>query len=67
MRVVSTRVLPEPAPARISAWLGGQRHGGELFGVEVFESERQNAPIIVRARCYSRRMFRSLISRPYLA
>jgi hypothetical protein len=29
---------------------GGQRDGGELFGIEVFESERQSAPIIVRAR-----------------
>jgi hypothetical protein len=46
---------------------GGQRDGGELFGIEVFESERQNIPIIVRALRYSRRMFSSLISRPYFA
>ena len=34
MRVVSTRVLPEPAPARISAGLRRQRHRGELLRVE---------------------------------
>jgi hypothetical protein len=46
---------------------GGQRDGGELFGIEFFESERQNTSIIVRALRYSRRMFSSLISRPYFA
>ena len=40
MRVVSTRVLPEPAPARISAGSRRQRHGGELFGVQVLQQRR---------------------------
>ena len=37
MRVVSTRVLPQPAPARISAGLRRQRDGGELRLVQTFE------------------------------
>ena len=37
MRVVSTRVLPLPAPARISAERVRQRDRGELFGIEVVE------------------------------
>ena len=40
MRVVSTRVLPEPAPANISAWPAGQGDGGELFGVETVQQRR---------------------------
>ena len=38
MRVVSTRVLPEPAPARISAGSCRQRHRRELLGVQVCSS-----------------------------
>ena len=40
MRVVSTRVLPEPAPARISAGSRRQRDGGELLGVEAVAAGR---------------------------
>ena len=35
MRVVSTRVLPEPAPARINAGCGRQRDRGELLGIQI--------------------------------
>ncbi len=35
MRVMSTRVLPLPAPARISAGSFRERDGGVLFGVEI--------------------------------
>ena len=44
MRVVSTRVLPLPAPARISARRVRQRDGGELFGIEVFEEVQGIVP-----------------------
>ena len=43
MRVVSTRVLPLPAPARISADCVRQRDGFELLLVETCEKLRRHA------------------------
>ncbi len=40
MRVVSTRVLPEPAPARISALPAGSVTAAQLLRVEVVEQRR---------------------------
>ena len=40
IRVVRTRVLPEPAPARMSAGSAGKRDGGELLGIEALEQAR---------------------------
>ena len=37
MRYVMTRVLPEPAPARISSGPVGVQHGFTLFGIELVE------------------------------
>ena len=54
MRVVSTRVLPEPAPARMRGRLGRQGHRGELLGVQPFEQAR-------RALHFGRKIHRSIL------
>jgi hypothetical protein len=41
MRLVMTRVLPEPAPARISSGPFGGLDGGALFGIQIVEERLQ--------------------------